>query len=295
MKSTIGFVGLGVMGRPMAAHAAEHYDLRAYDVNPERASGIDGVTPVNTLSEIAANPTVLLSLPTTEAVEAVVLSEDGLAAQLQPGSTLIDLSTTQPLVSHRIAETLSARDVAFLDAPVSGGEKGAMEATLSIMVGGDAGTFARHEELLSTMGGSVVHVGAVGSGGIAKLVNNMIVGAAFTSIVEGFALAARNDIDIETLYRSIRGGWAGSKVLDVTAADVISGDFSPGGTVNLLWKDLGYARELAREQDVPVPVTAAVDQIFVAARAAGLGEMSQPALVKLWKEFAHGHDERGTA
>ncbi len=284
MKPEIGFVGLGVMGRPMASHLARKYSVIAYDVNRSRLDGLTGVEAAGRLAEVSEAGVALLSLPSTEAVETVVLGDGGLAEHLRAGSTLIDVSTTQPVVSRRIRDVLGEKHIDFLDAPVSGGEKGAREASLSIMVGGAPEVFARHKELLSLMGSSVVHVGDVGSGGIAKLVNNMIVAAAFTSIVEGFSLAARNDIDIDMLYHAIRGGWAGSKVLDVSAEAITRGDFAPGGTVELLWKDLGYARDLARMQDVPIPVTAAVDQVFVAGRAAGLGDLSQPSLIKLWEQ-----------
>ena len=294
MEPTIAFIGLGIMGRPMAAHVAAKYPVIGYDLDGSRLEGLTGVAPASALHEMSSARTVLLSLPSTAAVESVLLGEDGLAGLLAPGSTVIDMSTTQPIVSRRIHERLKEAGIDFLDAPVSGGEKGAREATLSIMVGGDASVYERHRELLSLMGSSVVHVGQVGSGGIAKLVNNMIVAAAFTSIVEGFGLAARNGIDLETLYDAIRGGWAGSKVLDVSAEAITTGDFSPGGTVELLWKDLGYARELARAQNVPTPVTAAVDQVFVAGRAAGLGDLSQPSLIKLWEQVM-GSDIGGAA
>ena len=284
MKPEIAFVGLGVMGRPMAAHVARTHPMIAYDVDRSRLDGLTGVEAAGRLAEVSAAGVVMLSLPSTEAVETVVFGDGGLSEHLRPGSTLIDLSTTQPIVSRRIRDVLGEKRIDFLDAPVSGGEQGARDASLSIMVGGAPEVFARHKDLLSLMGSSVVHVGDVGSGGIAKLVNNMIVAAAFTSIVEGFSLAARNDIDLDTLYHAIRGGWAGSKVLDVSADAITSGNFAPGGTVELLWKDLGYARDLARMQDVPIPVTAAVDQVFVAGRAAGLGELSQPALIKLWED-----------
>lgn len=284
MKPEIAFIGLGVMGRPMASHLARTYSVIAYDVDRSRLEGLTGVEAAGGLEDVSQAGVAILSLPSTQAVEAVVLGDGGLAEHLGPGSTVIDLSTTQPVASRRIRDVLSEKRIDFLDAPVSGGEKGAREASLSIMVGGAPEVFARHKDLLSLLGSSVVHVGDVGSGGIAKLVNNMIVAAAFTSIVEGFGLAARNDIDLDTLYRAIRGGWAGSKVLDVSAEAITSGDFAPGGTVELLWKDLGYARDLARMQDVPIPVTAAVDQVFVAGRAAGLGDLSQPSLIKLWEQ-----------
>ncbi|MFW5995205.1 MAG: NAD(P)-dependent oxidoreductase, partial [Spirochaetia bacterium] len=218
---------------------------------------------------------------------------------LGEGSLVIDMSTTQPLVSKKIAGAFAERGVAFVDAPVSGGPAGAQAGTLSIMAGGEASAYARAEPVLSHVGGSVVHVGGPGSGGIAKLVNNMIVGAAFTSVAEGFALASAHDIEISTLHQAIRGGWAGSKVLDLSAEAVSKGDFSPAGTVDLLSKDLGYARDLARSGNIPVPVTAIVDEVFTAAKARGTGGNAQPVIVELWEklmnsEIAANAAERGT-
>jgi 2-hydroxy-3-oxopropionate reductase len=138
--------------------------------------------------------------------------------------------------------------------------------------------------LLSSIGKSIVRVGEVGAGGVAKLVNNMIVGSAFAVIAEGFALAARNGVDPRALYDSIREGWAGSKVLDASAAAIIARDYTPGGTVNMIERDLGYARILATESRVPVPMTSMAHEIFVAGQAAGRGGDSQPAIGELWRD-----------
>lgn len=309
MNERIGFIGLGLMGGPMAKRLSEHFEVVAFDLDPNRFEGLDAVVRAGSVAELASRVgMVLMSLPTTQAVEAVVLGAGGIleavdsgadGAGLGEGSLVIDMSTTQPLVSKKLAEALAERGVAFLDAPVSGGPAGAQAGTLSIMVGGTASAYARAEPLLSYVGGSVVHVGGPGSGGIAKLVNNMIVGAAFTSVAEGFALASAHDIDISTLHRAIRGGWAGSKVLDISAEAVSKGDFSPSGTVDLLSKDLGYARDLARSGNIPVPVTAIVDEVFTAAKAQGSGGKSQPVIVELWEKLmntgiAANAAERGT-
>jgi 2-hydroxy-3-oxopropionate reductase len=145
--------------------------------------------------------------------------------------------------------------------------------------------FERAKVVLDLLGSSVVRIGNVGSGGAAKLVNNMIVGAEFAVIAEGFALAAKFGVSASTLFQAIRGGWAGSKVLEVSAPAMAERNFRPGGTVNMLSKDLGYARQLARERGVPVPVTAAVDEVFTTAKAFGNGEQAQPSIIQLWEKL----------
>lgn len=282
------------MGRPMARRLTECYDVIAFDLDVGRFEGLDSVARAESVSEVASSATtILMSLPTTAAVEAVVLGDDGLLGAMDrscgsgfaAGPLVIDMSTTQPLVSKRIAQVLAEHGAAFVDAPVSGGPAGAEAGTLSIMAGCEDGVFERAEPYLSAIGGSVVRVGGSGSGGVAKLVNNMIVGAAFASVAEGFAVAAAHGIDISSLHQAIRGGWAGSKVLDLSAEAVSKGDFSPTGTVDLLSKDLGYARDLARADNIPVPVTAIVDEVFTAAKARGTGSNFQAVIIELWEKL----------
>ena len=279
-----GFVGLGVMGRPMAANLARKYRVCGYDIVVSRFEGLAGVERAVTLREMAQRcPVVCLSLPSAAIVEEVTIGAGGLASSLKEGSLVIDLSTNLPSVSRRIAARLAERRIAFADAPVSGGEGGAKAAALAIMVGASAAAFERALPLLSAMGKSVVRVGEVGAGCVAKLVNNMIVASAFAVIAEGFALAEKNSVDKKALYDSIRDGWAGSKVLDVSAAAMIAGDFTPGGTIDMLEKDIGYARTLATESHIPIPMTAVAHEIFVAGQAAGRGAYSQPAIIELWQ------------
>jgi 2-hydroxy-3-oxopropionate reductase len=227
---------------------------------------------------------VCLSLPNAAVVEEVTIGSRGLVETLKRGSLVIDLSTSLPSVSRRIAARLAEKGIEFADAPVSGGEAGAKTGALAIMVGAPQATFERCVPLLSSIGKSIVRVGEVGAGGVAKLVNNMIVGSTFAVIAEGFALAARNGVDPQVLYDSIREGWAGSKVLDVSAAAIVARDYTPGGTIDMIEKDLGYARALATESRVPIPMTAAAHEIYVAGQAAGNGRYAQPAIVELWRD-----------
>jgi 2-hydroxy-3-oxopropionate reductase len=299
----VGFIGLGVMGGPMAGHLAGRYDLTVFDVDAARIAKVEAAVPGAGPARAATGPSigargaasvaalgaacdlVLLSLPTSEIVERVVTGDGGLLSHMDPGGAVIDMSTTEPAVTKRVAARLAERGIGFLDAPVSGGEGGAKAATLAIMVGGPAELFDRYRPVLEVMGPSVVRVGEVGAGGVAKLVNNMIVGSTFAVIAEGFALGKKMGLDPEELYGAIRGGWAGSAVLDVAAPGIVARNFTPGGTVDLHFKDIGYALSLARSENVPTPMTAVVDEIFKAARASGRGPQAQHVIIQLWEEL----------
>lgn len=288
MKNQVGFVGLGAMGLRMARNLAIQRKVVGYDV-ATRSIAEDGITPANSVAEVgAACDTVCLSLPNSEAVEEVVLGRDGLAAAMGPGGMITDLSTTEPRVSIRLARELAAMRISFADAPVSGGVSGAEQGTLSIMVGVSEKDFQRILPILEHFGSRVVRVGEVGAGGVAKLANNMIVGAAFASIAESFAMAEKAGIEAKKLYEAIREGWAGSPVLDTSAIAMIAKDYSPKGTVQMLAKDLNYARDFAKSSHIPLPVTSVVQEILTAAEAVGLGGNSQAAILELWRPAIDG-------
>lgn len=280
----IGFVGLGIMGGPMALHLARVYPAWVYDVDAGRMNRIEGAVPCDSVAALAPEVDVVLtSLPTSQIVEQVVLGERGLRSNLRTGSVVIDTSTTDPALSRKMAQALSLEGISFLDAPVSGGEKAAREGNLAIMVGGAMETFEWCRPVLEVMGKSIVRVGEVGAGGVAKLVNNMIVAATFSIVAEGFALGLKNSVDPAVLYSAIKDGWAGSRVLEVAAPGIIERNFAPGGTVDLLVKDLGYACNLATETGVPVPVTETAKRLFELAQATGRGHLAQPVLIELWE------------
>jgi 2-hydroxy-3-oxopropionate reductase len=284
MTRTVGFAGLGVMGGHMARRVADKFDLIVFDVDSSRMKGFPAAAA--NLSELGRRAgVVLLSLPTSSVVRTAVLGKGGLAESIARGSVVVDMSTTEPAVIHELAGALEERGISLLDAPVSGGEKGAAEGTLSFMVGGKQEVFDECRAILQTMGSSIVRVGESGMGQVAKLVNNLIVGITFAAVAEGFVLGTRSGLKPEVLYEAIRSGWAGSKVLDVSVPAMLARDFRPGGTVDIHWKDLGYALAQAKETDVPVPVTALVHEIFKAARASGKGKLSQPSIVQLWESL----------
>ncbi len=283
MPDTVGFVGLGIMGRPMAANLARQHTVIGFDADPRRWEGLSAVEPAASLTALAGRCRVIcLSLP-SHAVEAVVLGAAGLAESMSPGSLLIDLSTGLPSTSRKLTQALAARGIAFADAPVSGGQGGAEAGSLAIMVGASEETFERARPYLSCVGASVVRVGDVGAGQVAKLVNNMIVGVTFSVVAEGFALAVSNGVDPALLHRAIKDGWAGSPVLEASAPSIASREYRPGGTIDMIQKDLSYARALATESRIAVPMTSAAHEVFVAGQAAGRGAQSQPAVFELWQ------------
>jgi 2-hydroxy-3-oxopropionate reductase len=264
------------------------YPVTGFDTDQGRLDRFvaAGGKPAASAAEVGrASAIVCLSLPTGDVVRQVVTSEGGLVTVMKPGTAILDLSTTEAKVAQDAAKACAAGGIAFLDAPVSGGEQGAIDATLSIMVGGEAAAFARCRPILSSMGKSVVHMGGSGMGQAAKLVNNLIVAAGFAAVCEGWALAVKAGLDPATLHEAIRGGWAGSRVMEETIPRLLQRNFVPGGTVDIMTKDVGYALNMARTLDLPVPVTALVHELFRMAKAQGKGPKAQPVLITLWEEW----------
>jgi 2-hydroxy-3-oxopropionate reductase len=287
--TSLGFIGLGVMGGPMARNLIRAgYQVTGFDTDRGRLDRFvkAGGKAGGSAAEVGrAGEVVFLSLPTGDVVRQVVTGEGGLAAVMRSGTVLADLSTTEAKVAQDAAAACAPRGIAFLDAPVSGGEQGAIDATLSIMAGGDATAFARCKPILSVMGRSVVHMGGSGMGQAAKLVNNLIVAAGFAAVCEGWALAVKAGLDPATLHEAIKGGWAGSRVMEETIPRLLQRNFVPGGTVDIMTKDVGYALNMARSLDSPVPVTALVHELFRMAKARGKGPKAQPVLITLWEEW----------
>ena len=285
-ETALGFIGLGVMGGPMARNLIKAgYTVTGFDTDQGRLDRFVGAggKPAASAAEVGrASAIVCLSLPTGDVVRQVVTGEAGLATVMKPGTAILDLSTTEAKVAQDTAAACAAGGIAFLDAPVSGGEQGAIDATLSIMVGGEAAAFARCRPILSSTGKSVVHMGGSGMGQAAKLVNNLIVAAGFAAVCEGWALAVKAGLDPATLHEAIRGGWAGSRVMEETIPRLLQRNFVPGGTVDIMTKDVGYALNMARTLDLPGRVTALVHELFPTAKAQGKGHKAQPVLITLW-------------
>ena len=287
--TALGFLGLGVMGGPMARNLVKaSYPVTGFDTDARRLGNFaaTGGKPATSVAEVGrAGEVVLLSLPTGDVVREVVTGSAGLLAIMKAGSVIVDLSTTEPKVAQDAAAACGDKGITFLDGPVSGGEQGAIDAALSIMVGGDAAAFARVKPILTCLGRSVVHMGGSGMGQATKLINNMIVAANFASVCEAWALAVTMGLDPATLHEAIKGGWAGSRVMEETVPRLLKRNFVPGGSVDIMTKDVSYALNMARTANVPVPVTALAHELFRMAKAQGKGPQAQPVLISLWEQW----------
>src|SRR5579859_4182794 len=283
--TVIGFIGLGIMGRPMAANLVRAgHDVVGYSRRAEPAAELvrQGGRAVASVAAVAAESDVLITmLPDSPDVEEVVLGEQGVLAHARPGLLLIDMSTIRPQSEMVIAEAARAAGVRTLDAPVSGGEPGAINATLSIMVGGSAEDFAFALPILNAMGKTVAHVGGTGAGQIVKAANQLMVGGIIEIVSEVLLLLEASDVDRKAAVTVLSGGLAGNRVLELKAAGMLDRQFTPGFRIDLHHKDLGIVLAAAREAGVALPVTGLVAQLFVAARAQGLGSLDHSGLMEV--------------
>ncbi len=237
--------------------------------------------------EVAGQADVLITmLPNSPDVELVALGKDGIVEGARRGLVFIDMSTISPIVSQRIGKTLEAKGVRMLDAPVSGGEKGAIEGALSIMVGGDRAVFDAALAIFQTMGKTITYLGPLGFGGFTKLANQIIVAVNLTALGEALTLAAKAGLDRELTLKALAGGLAGSRCLDQKTPNYVSNSYKPGFKVDLHYKDLGLIMESARALGVPLPATAVVQELFNALRVKGRGQLDHSAVITLLEDLA---------
>ncbi|MFQ5847289.1 MAG: 2-hydroxy-3-oxopropionate reductase [Candidatus Methylomirabilales bacterium] len=290
MAKKIGFIGLGIMGKPMARNLLKAgHALTVYSRSrpPMDELKRDGAALGSSPKEVAAASEVLITmLPNSPDVEAVVLGVNGILEGAKSGMILIDMSTISPLVSQKIYQEAKKKGVKALDAPVSGGEKGAIEGILSIMVGGDQEVFEAMVPTFQAMGKTITYMGSAGAGGFTKLANQVIVAINLTAIGEALTLAAKADLDPERLIKALSGGMAGSRCLDMKGPQIIKGNFQPGFKVDLHYKDLGLIMEAARALQVPLPATALVQELFSALRVKGRGSLDHSAVITVLEELA---------
>lgn len=288
--TTIGFIGLGVMGRPMAANLlAAGHDLVVYNPSPEPVEALvaRGARAASSVSDVAAQVEVVMTMvPDSPQVEEVVLGERGILAPLRPGGLIVDLSSIRPQTAVAVAAAATARGLLALDAPVSGGEQGAIDGSLSIMAGGSDEAFAAAMPLLEVLGGTVVHVGPAGAGQTVKLANQILVAGIIQLVSEAFMLLETSGAAMEPAVEVLAAGLAGNRILDRKAAGMLAREFKPGFRVDLHHKDLTNALAAARELSVHVPVTALVAQQLVALRATGRGGLDHTALLALVEELS---------
>jgi len=286
----IGFIGIGQMGKHMSKHIIDvGYNLTVLDLNKEAATPLleAGAKWGNTPRAMAEScQIVITSLPTPQDVEQVVYGPEGLKSGWKDGDIYIDMSTNSPSTIRRIAEDARAIGVAVLDAPVSGGTKGAEMGTLTIMVGGDPAALERARKVLETMGQKIFSVGDIGCGNIAKLINNMIALTCSSISAEGFVLGVKAGIDPKVLWDIITISTGNNWALQQYASGVLQGDFTPYYRLSLGLKDIGLAMEMGKEYGLPLPVAAAVEQKLIEAMTAGHGDKHVDAVILRLEELA---------
>lgn len=290
MPETVGFIGLGVMGAPMArrlVQAGHGLVVHSRSRAPVDALAEAGAEAASSPREVAERADVVITmLPDSPAVEDVVLGSDGVLAGASEGDLLIDMSTIHPTVSVEIAEAARGRGVAVLDAPVSGGDVGARDGTLSIMVGGEQNDVERARPLFEVLGKTIVHVGEHGAGQVVKACNQVVVAVTIAAVSEALVLGSKAGVEPERILDVLGGGLAANRVMEMRRRNFLEHDFAPGFRIDLHHKDLDIALESGSEYGVPLPVTGLVQQGFRALRAKGHGGDDHSGLLALVEELA---------
>jgi 2-hydroxy-3-oxopropionate reductase len=293
MPERIGFIGLGIMGKPMVRNLVKagfevvaHSRTRAsVDEMVAESSAIRAASSPREVAEQAK--TVITMLPDSPDVRDVVFGANGLGDAMSDGQLLVDMSTIAPAIAIEVAVALKAKGASVLDAPVSGGDKGAIAGTLSIMVGGTAADFERAMPLFEAMGKTIVHVGAAGAGQIVKACNQVVVALNFAAVSEALVLGSKAGVDPNKIVQVLSGGLANSRVMEMRGPSMIQHNFQPGFRVNLHRKDLGIALSTGRETGVPLPLTSLVSQLYDAVSIAGGGDLDHSSLLTLFEQMAN--------
>jgi 2-hydroxy-3-oxopropionate reductase len=289
--SKIGFIGLGIMGKPMSKNLLKAgHQLVIFDINEEAVEEVKqaGAEVGSSPKDVASKTNIIITmLPNSPQVKAVVLGKDGVIEGAQKGSIVVDMSSIAPLVSREVSEALAQKGIRMLDAPVSGGEPKAIDGSLSIMVGGTQADFDEILPIFKAMGSSAVLTGDIGAGNVTKLANQIIVAVNIAAVSEALVMATKAGVDPELVYQAIRGGLAGSTVLDAKAPLMMGRKFTPGFRINLHIKDLGNVLETSHGIGVPLPLSAAVMEIMQALKVDGMGDLDHGAIVRFYEKLAH--------
>ena len=296
MALTIGMIGLGIMGRPMAKNLLKAgYPVVVHSRSQGPVQELVGAGAQAAVSprDVAGQVDVLITmLPNSPEVELVALGRDGIIEGARNGEgarkglLYLDMSTISPLVSQKVGKALGAKGVRMLDAPVSGGEKGAIDAALSIMVGGEKADFDAALPVFQALGKTITHLGPLGAGGFTKLANQIIVAVNLTALGEALTLAKKAGLDRALTLKALSGGLAGSKCLDQKSPNYVAGTYNPGFKIDLHFKDLGLIMESSRALGVPLPCTAVVQELFNAMRVKGKGGLDHSGVITLLEELA---------
>ena len=286
----IGFIGVGIMGKPMALNLIKAgYPVTVFDMDTKRMGEVvsAGAEAGGSSKDVAqGNDIIITMLPDSADVQKAVLGDNGVAEGIRSGAILIDMSSIAPLVSKEVSKILAEKGATMLDAPVSGGEPKAIEGTLAIMVGGPKEAFDKVQGILSVMGSSVTLVGEIGSGNTTKLANQIIVALNIAAVSEAMVLATKAGVDPEKVFQAIRGGLAGSTVLDAKMPLILSGNFKPGFRIELHIKDLKNALETAHELGVPVPLASQIMEIMQALKVDGKNKDDHGGIVQFYELLA---------
>ena len=289
-KPKLGLIGLGIMGRPMARNLlAAGYPLTVHDVSRAAVEELvtQGAAAGTSPRQVAASTDVLITmLPDSPQVRDVYLGPDGAFEALRPGWLAIDMSSIAPSTARELAERATAAGADALDAPVSGGDKGAIAATLSIMVGGTEAAFERALPILQAMGKTIVHVGPAGAGQVVKVCNQVVVAVVIEAVAEALVLGTKAGVEPARIVEVLQGGLAATKVLEMRRDNMLSGRFDPGFRIRLHLKDLKNALELGREVDVALPAAAQVEQLMRAMAATGRADYDHSGLIALVEDLA---------
>jgi 2-hydroxy-3-oxopropionate reductase len=287
----VGFIGLGIMGRPMAGHLLKAgFSVTVYNRSkaPVEALTQVGAIPADSPKAVAAQSDVIITmLPTAKEISEVLTGENGVFQGIKPGSVVIDMSTISPVDVREIAEKAEEYGAIMLDAPVSGGDKGAIAGTLSIMVGGDEAAFNRCLPVFQAMGKTVTRVGDSGAGATVKACNQIVVAMHFLALSEALVLGSKAGVEPQKIIEALGGGMANSRVLEMRGESMVKHEFIPGGRVALHHKDLGIATALARAFDVPLPATTLVAQVFTGLTAMGFNEIDHSAVLLYIEHLAN--------
>src|SRR2546421_9802431 len=293
MANRLAFIGLGVMGQPMAGHLLDAgHELVVFTRTRSKARALinRGAKWAGSAAEAASNADVIfLCVPDTPDVEAVVLGDKGIADGVRRGAIVVDHSTISPSATRRVAKELATRGVKFLDAPISGGDVGARNATLAIMVGGDQAAFEKVQPLLRHMGKAITYCGPSGAGQLTKLVNQILVSVTNMAVCEALVFAKRNGLDLAKTIAAVEGGAAGSWQLSNLGPKMTKHDLRPGFTIDLQQKDLKIVLQTAEESNASLPAASLVHQLFTAAQAAGHGKDGTQALYTVLEKLASLH------
>jgi len=287
--SIIGFIGLGIMGRPMAKNLIKAgRKLVVYDKYAKFDDLVSlGAESAASNREVASKSDLIITmLPNSPHVKEAILGADGVIEGVKDGAIVVDMSSIAPAASQEVGAALKVKGVAFLDAPVSGGEPKAIDGTLAIMVGGDRGTFEKAKPILEKMGSSVVLVGGIGAGNVTKLANQIIVALNIAGVSEAFVLATKAGVSPQSVFDAIKGGLAGSTVMNAKVPMILDGSFKPGFRIELHIKDLQNALDTAHDLGVPIPLTASVMETLQALKVDGMAANDHCAIVRYYEKIA---------